>query len=185
MSFQILGEPHIVMAPTIATSAPVFYESILASPLLQSQPSYVQLYNEHLALAKKFAEVENINSTLSRTIASLMPLKAEIESSRNMKAAWQWEKTALTMEFDKLQKKVDVLQDERDSLFVLVQELSNPLEVKRRLEQANQVFQRAQVELATVRTKKQEEEVSVVTEIPPADEMQVNASFKPCPYSTF
>ena len=164
------SEPSLLIPPSIVTGS-VFYETQQPNVLAQLQALNKQLQNQNLELSKKCAELIAENSSLHKSISSLLPMKVEIESSRNMNAAWQWEKTALTLEFDKLLKTVDMVQNERDILWERVQELSNPAEVQRRLDEANKLYQQAQSEFDS---KKQENPVIETRqpEMQPTNDMQ-------------
>ena len=173
------SEPSLLILPSIVTGS-VVYETQQPNVLAQLQALNKQLQNQNLELSKKCAELIAENSSLHKSISSLLPMKVEIESSRNMNAAWQWEKTALTLEFDKLLKTVDMVQNERDILWERVQELSNPAEVQRRLDEADKLYRQAQSDLAS---KKQENTVieTQQPELQPTNDMQARKSWKTTP----
>ena len=112
---------------------------------LQTQ---AHLIAENSALKSKCAELEGKILALQDTINSLLPLKTFKESYLSISDAWQWEKSALTLQFDDLQNRMEILQDERNHLLHRVQELSNPAELEKRLAEIDLLRQKAQSELS-------------------------------------
>ena len=139
LTSSLLGSPTSSFGST-----PTFYDPYHAKMLLQTQALNAKLHSENFELTKQCAELQAKNLSLQETIATLLPLKTVMESSRAMRDAWQWEKSALTLQFEELRKKTEILQDERDNLLNQVQELSNPAEVKRRIAEIDELMRKAQ-----------------------------------------
>jgi hypothetical protein len=147
--FLMLSSNIYHSAPTMTSwidstiTAPV-YIPFQHDVLMQTQAINSQLQAENMALLQRCNELEQSKLVLQERLDSLLFSEKELELYRNLKDSWQWEKTALTMKYDEMQRRTGMMENERDLWKKKALECMDPENMRRLLEEAGHVFGKEQ-----------------------------------------